>query len=144
MNATQKLIQVDIVSAEAHLFSERALMLYANGELGELGIGFGHAQLLTSLRPGPVRLELPNHAVELFYIAGGLLEVQPTRVTILADTAIRADDLDEAAAVRARESAQAALQKRSDDVDYSHALAELMQATAQLETIRKLRKKYRI
>lgn len=141
---TKKLLQVDIVSAEAFLFSDSVESLTANGELGELGIAHGHAQLLTSLRPGPVRLQLPSGEAELFYIAGGILEVQPHKVTILADTAVRADDLDEAAVVRAKQAAKVALENRSSDVDYSHALAELAQVSAQLETIKQLRKKYRI
>jgi F-type H+-transporting ATPase subunit epsilon len=135
------LLQLDIVSAEAEIFSGKASMIIVTGELGELGIVYGHSPLLTSLKPGEVRIRHENQEEEIIYVSGGLLEVQPHTVTILADTAIRAPDLDEAAALAAKERAEQMLNQKHADFDYSLAAAELAQAIAQLKTIRDLRKK---
>ena len=134
-------VHVDIVSAEAAIFSGLAEMVVSTGELGELGIVPGHAPLLTSLKPGEVRVTHTGGQVEIYYISGGMLEVQPDRVTVLADTAVRADNLDEAAALNAKKHAEEALVHRTADFDYSKATAELARATAQIQAIKKLRKK---
>ena len=143
-------MQVDIVSAEAQIFSGTVERLVATGIIGELGIWPGHTPLLTLLKPGQVRIVKPGNEEEIFYIKGGILEVQRHIITILADTVIRAADLDEAAALEAKERAEQILQKRAegagrqDEVDYARAAAELAEAMAQLETIRKLRKKLKV
>ncbi len=133
-------IKVDIVSAEASIFSGVATMVVVTGELGEIGVMPGHAQLLSPLKPGHVVVELPDGQKEYFYISGGFLEVQPDIVTILADTAARAENLDELAAVEAQKHAQKLLQDTRADIDYATALTELAQATAQLEAIRLLKR----
>jgi F-type H+-transporting ATPase subunit epsilon len=137
-------IQVDIVSAEVSLFSGQALMVTVMGALGEMGVVHGHSPLLTSLKPGQVKIKINAEKEESIYVSGGLLEVQPHAVTILADTAIRATDLDEAAALAAKERAEEMLQQRKTDFDYSLATAELAQAVAQLKAIRDLKKKVKI
>ncbi len=134
-------IHCDIVSAERELFSGLVEMVVATGTLGDLGVSYGHAPLLTSLEPGPVRLKAPDGEETLFYVSGGYLEVQPGVVSILADTAIRADDIDEAAALEAQKEAEHALANQSGDFDYSRAASELAVAAAQLRTIQQLRKK---
>lgn len=134
-------IDVDIVSAEAHIFSGQASMVFATGELGELGIPFGHAQLLTKLKPGQVRLLQEDGSEELFYVSGGFLEVQPERVTVLADVAERAADLDEVAAIEAKKRAEKLFEDKQADMDYAEALAELARAVAQLRAIQALKKK---
>lgn len=134
-------VHVDIVSAEKEIFSGLAEMLIASGDLGELGITPGHAPLLTALRPGQVRLLRPNEEEEVFYISGGMLEVQPNCVTVLADTAERAESLDEAAALEAKRKAEDALAKRESDFDFSKASADLARAVAQIQAIQKMRKK---
>ena len=134
-------IHCDIVSAEEEIFSGLVEMLVATGSLGELGVGYGHAPLLTGLEPGPVRIVTQSGDEEVYYISGGFLEVQPGVVSILADTAIRAGDVDEAAAEEARQAAEHALANQSGDFDYSRASAQLAEAAAQLLTIQKLRKK---
>jgi len=134
-------IHVDIVSAEANIFSGVAEMVFATGELGELGIPYGHAQLLTTLKPGQVRLLQEDGSEELFYISGGFLEVQPDRVTVLADAAERAADLDEAAALEAKRRAEKLFEDKQADMDYAEALAELARAVAQLRAIQMLKKK---
>lgn len=134
-------VHVDIVSAEQSIFSGLAQSLSATGSLGELGITPGHAPLLTALVPGQVKLLTHNGDTEWFYIDGGMLEVQPDVVTVLADTATRAADLDEAEALRAKERAEQAMQDKQADFDYSAATAELARAAAQLRTIRQLRGK---
>lgn len=132
-------IQVDIVSAEKAIFSGPAEMVIAMGALGELGISYGHAQLLTSLQPGEVSVRTVGGKEERFFVTGGLLEVQPTIVTVLADTASRAIDLDEAAAIQAQERLANLLTDQKADFDYSAALKELAIATAQIRAIRKIR-----
>jgi F-type H+-transporting ATPase subunit epsilon len=133
----------DIVSAEKEIFSGRITMLVANGSLGELGILPGHAPLLTGIQPGPVRLKLENGEEEVFFASGGYLEVQPTVITVLADTASRADDVDEAAALQARERAQRAMAEQSAEFEYSVAAAQLAEAAARLRTIEELKKRKR-
>ncbi|HEX6834077.1 MAG TPA: F0F1 ATP synthase subunit epsilon [Rudaea sp.] len=133
-------IRCDIVSAEAEIFHGTATMVIATGEMGELGIAPRHAPLITRLRPGQVRVIAENGDEQFFYVSGGILEVQPQVVTVLADTAIRAKDLDEAAARRAKEHAEAQLSKRTDAVEIAQAQAELAQAIAQIQAIERLRK----
>lgn len=132
---------LDIVSAEASIFSGRVANLSATGSLGELGIFPGHTPLLTSLKPGFVRMLKQNGEEEVFYISGGILEVQPAIVTVLADTAVRADHLDEVAAVEAKERAEKHLQKKTSEFEYSQAMGELAEAAGQLRAIHEARKK---
>ena len=134
-------IHCDIVSAEQEIFSGLVEMLVATGSLGELGISYGHAPLLTGLIPGPVRILKQDGDEEIYYVSGGFLEVQPGVVTILADTAIRADDVDEAAAEEARQAAEHALANQTGEFDYGRAAAQLAEAAAQLLTIQKIRRK---
>ena len=133
----------DIVSAEREIFSGEIAMVSLRGSIGELGILPGHAPLLTGIRPGPVQLRLENGEEEVFYASGGYLEVQPGMVTILADTASRAEDLDEAAAEQAREAAERALADQAADFDFSVAAAKLAEAAAQQRTLEELRKRRR-
>ena len=130
---------VDIVSAEEAIFSGTAEMVYAPAEMGEVGIAPRHTQMITRLKPGEVRL-VTGSEVQTFFVSGGILEVQPHVVTILSDTAIRADDLDEAQALKAKEKAEQALKDKKSDMDYAKAQAELAEAAAQLRTIQKIRK----
>lgn len=134
-------IHCDIVSAEASIFSGEVAMVFATGELGELGIAPRHAPLLTRLSPGQVRVKLTDGEEEFYYVSGGLLEVQPHLVTVLADTAARAHDLDEAAAAKAKEEAERAIQERTGAMEVAEAQAQLAQAAAQLAAIERLRKK---
>lgn len=134
-------IHVDIVSAEAEIFSGLAEMVFAPGSEGELGILPRHAPLLTILRPGEVRVKIPDGDEESFYVSGGILEIQPHVVTILSDTALRAKDVDEAAALEAKQRAEKAMEDRSSDIDYAKAQAELAAAIAQLQAIQRLRKR---
>ncbi|MCZ6618716.1 MAG: F0F1 ATP synthase subunit epsilon [Gammaproteobacteria bacterium] len=136
-------IHCDIVSAEKEIFSGRITMISATGTIGELGILPGHAPLLTGLRPGPVRLTMENGEEEVFFASGGFLEVQPGVVTILADTAARAEDLDEAAALEAQEAAERALQDQAADFDFSLAASQLANAMAQQRTLEELKKRRR-
>ncbi len=133
-------IHVDIVSAEAEIFSGDASMVVVTGEEGELGIAPRHAPLLTRIKPGQVRVMLPEGGEEFYYVSGGMLEVQPHVVTVLADTAARAHDLDEAAALRAKEEAERALSDRSADMEMAEAQARLAEAVAQLAALERLRK----
>ena len=133
-------IHCDIVSAEEEIFSGLVEMLVATGSEGELGVSYGHAPLLTALVPGPIRVVTQSGDEEVFYVSGGFLEVQPGVVSILADTAIRADDVDEAAAEEARQAAEHAINNQSGEFDYGRASAQLAEAAAQLMTIQKLRK----
>ena len=132
-------IHCDIVSAEAEIFSGLVESLVATGEVGELGVNYGHAPLLTALLPGPVRIVLQNGDEQVYYVSGGYLEVQPGVVAILADTALRAGDVDEAAAEEARREAEHALVNQTGDFDYGRASAQLAEAAAQLATLRKMR-----
>ncbi len=135
-------IHVDIVSAEKEIYSGIAEMVFAPLVTGEVGILPRHAPLLARMKPGEVRVR--TGAEELsFYVSGGLLEVQPHVVTVLADTALRAKDIDEAAALKAKESAEEALRNRKTDIDYAKAQAELAEAIAQLRAIQKLRERTR-
>jgi F-type H+-transporting ATPase subunit epsilon len=133
-------IRCDIVSAEEEIFHGEANMVVATGEEGELGIAPRHAALITRLKPGQVRLHLPNGEEQFFYVSGGILEVQPTVVTVLADTALRAKDLDEASARKAKEEAERALANRTDALEVAQAQAQLAQAVAQLQALERLRR----
>jgi F-type H+-transporting ATPase subunit epsilon len=134
-------IQVDIVSAEAEIHSGEAAMVVVTGEEGELGIAPRHAPLLTRIKPGQVRVIQPDGEEEFYYVSGGMLEVQPHVVTVLADTAARAHDLDEAAAIKAKEEAERALADRTADMEMAEAQAQLAEAMAQLAALERLRKK---
>ena len=134
-------IHCDIVSAEEEIYSGLVEMIVATGALGDLGIGYGHAPLLTSLQPGPIRIIKQDGEEEVYYLSGGFLEVQPGTVSVLADTAIRAHDIDEAAALEAQKEAEHALVNQSGDFDYGRASAQLAAAAAQLRTIQAIRKK---
>ena len=135
-------IHVDVVSAEESIFSGLAEFVVLPGEAGELGILPGHMPLMTRIKAGTVRVKLPSQETEeLFFVAGGMLEVQPNRVTVLADTAIRGKDLDEAKALDAKKKAEEAMASRSSELDYVRAQAELAEAIAQLSAIQKLRKR---
>ncbi|MEE4360938.1 MAG: F0F1 ATP synthase subunit epsilon [Pseudomonadales bacterium] len=129
-------IHCDVVSAEEEIFSGRVTMVVATGTLGELGIMPGHAPLLSGIKPGPVRLLLNNGEEETIFASGGFIEVQPGVVTILADTAVRAEDLDEAAAEKAIQEAERAMADQSSDFEYSMAAAQLAEAVAQLRVLR--------
>ncbi len=135
-------IHVDVVSAEEQIFAGLAEFVVLPGEAGELGILPGHTQLMSRIRPGTVRLKLPNREEEeLIFVAGGMLEVQPNCVTVLADTAIRGRDLDEAKAVEAKKHAEEAMRNRTSELEYAKAEAELATAIAQLQAIQRLRKR---
>jgi F-type H+-transporting ATPase subunit epsilon len=133
-------IRCDIVSAEAEIFHGTATLVVASGEMGELGIAPRHAPLITRLKPGYVRVVSEGGEEQFFYVSGGILEVQPQVVTVLADTAVRAKDLDEVAALRAKEDAERKLADRSETIEIAQAQAELSQAIAQLQAIERLRK----
>ena len=134
-------VHVDVVSAEESIFSGLAELVTLPGESGELGILPGHTPLLTRIKPGTVKLKLPNQDTEeLVFVAGGMLEVQPGHVTVLADTAIRGKDLDEAKALEAKQRAEEALSNRTSELEYAEAQIELASAMAQLAAIQKLRK----
>jgi F-type H+-transporting ATPase subunit epsilon len=133
-------IHVDIVSAEGEIFSGEASMVFAPAVMGEIGIAPRHAPLLTTLKPGEVRVQTPAGDEQFFYVSGGAIEVQPHLVTVLADTALRARDLDEAAALQAKQRAEEALKDRGDKIGVAEAQAELARAVAQIKAIEKLRK----
>ena len=132
-------IHLDIVSAEQEIWSGSATMVFAPGELGELGIAPRHSPLLTRLKAGEVRVRDDHNEEESFFISGGILEIQPHVVTLLADTAIRADDLDEAAAFQAKQRAEEHMADRKSEMDLAKARAEMLEAAAMIETIRKVR-----
>jgi F-type H+-transporting ATPase subunit epsilon len=134
-------IHVDIVSAEAEIFSGTANMVFAPAEMGEVGIAPRHTPLLTRLKPGEVRVQMEGKEEQFFYVSGGILEVQPHVITVLADTAMRAKDLDEAAALRVKDRAEKAMLDKRSDFEYAKAQAELAEAAAQLRTIKKIREK---
>lgn len=135
-------LHVDIVSAEKSLYSGTAEVVIAPGQRGELGIYPRHTPLLTTLKPGSVRIKVPNQAEEeLIYVSGGILEVQPHVVTILSDSAVRGTDLDEAKALEAKRAAEEAMRDKKATIDYAQAQAELAEAVAQLAAIQKLRKR---
>lgn len=135
-------VHCDIVSAEKQIYSGRVELLVAVGELGDLGITAGHAPLMTSLKPGPVRIVKQGGEEEVFYVTGGYLEVQPNVITILSDTAQRADDIDEAAALEAKEAAEREFANQSGEIDYSRAASQLAEASARLRAIQQLRRKH--
>ncbi|HVO47279.1 MAG TPA: F0F1 ATP synthase subunit epsilon [Steroidobacteraceae bacterium] len=132
-------IQVDIVSAEGEIFSGPAAMVFAPASQGDLGIAPRHAPLLTLLKPGELRVQTPDGQQHSFFVGGGALEVQPNKVTVLADTAARAHDLDEAAALEAKQRAEEALKDKSGHINEAEALAELVRMTEQLKLIQRLR-----
>jgi len=134
-------IHVDIVSAEHAIYSGTAESVIAPATMGEVGIYPRHTQLLTPLKPGEVRITKQGGEEEAIYVSGGIMEVQPHTVTILSDTAVRAEDLDEAAALAAKEQAERALKDRQGEMELAEAASQLMQAAAQLQTIKRLRKK---
>ena len=133
-------IKVDIVSAEGEIFSGEATMVFAPGSQGDLGIYPRHAPLLTMLKAGEVRVQTPDGTEQVFYVGGGALEIQPHLVTVLADTALRAKDIDEAAALAAKQQAEETLRGRAGAIDHAEALAELARALAQLKVLERLRK----
>ncbi len=134
-------VHCDIVSAEESLFSGLVEMVVATGSQGELGVNYGHAPLLTDLKPGPVRIIRQGGEEEVYYLSGGYLEVQPNAISILADTALRAHDLDEAAALEAKKHAEQMMTNQSGEFNYSRAASQLAEASAQLRTIEELRRK---
>lgn len=134
-------MHVNIASAESEIFSGTVEQVYAPAIMGEVGIYPRHTPLLTQLKPGEVRIIKEGGGEDFFYVSGGILEVQPHVVTVLADTAVRAHDLDEAKAIEAKQAAEQALKDRQSDIDYAKAQAELAEAVAQLQTIQRLRKK---
>lgn len=134
-------VQCNIVSAEREIFSGSAEMVIVTGSLGDLGIAYGHAPLLTGVKPGPVRVIKQNGEEEVFYVSGGFLEVQPYQITVMADTALRAHDMDEAAAIEAQQLAQQQLANQSSEIDFQRAAIQLAEAAAQLRTLQAIRKK---
>jgi F-type H+-transporting ATPase subunit epsilon len=133
-------IKCQIVSAEEEIFSGDVAMVFATGEMGELGIAPRHTPLLTRLKPGQVRVQLEDGTEEFYYVSGGLIEIQPHVVTVLADTAIRAHDLDEAAANKAKEEAEKMLEDKQSDLEIAQAQAQLAESLAQLAALERLRK----
>lgn len=134
-------VHVDIVSAEKEIFSGLAQMVFAPAELGEVGISPRHAPLISRLKPGEVRVKVSDKEIYPFYVSGGMLEIQPHLITILADTAIRAKDIDEAAAIEAKARAEEALADKSGKIDFAMAQAQLTDAVMQLRTLDRLRKR---
>ena len=134
-------MHVDIVSAEQEIFSGPAEFLLAPAEMGEVGVMPRHTPFLSTLKAGEVKVTTGEGEEQYFYVSGGMLEVQPHTVTILSDTALRAKDLDEAAALEAKNRAEQALKDKKSDIDYAKAQAELAEAAAQLQTIQRLRKR---
>lgn len=132
---------VDIVSAESEIFSGTATMVFAPAEMGEVGVAPRHAPMVTRLKPGEVRVVGQDGEEQHVYVSGGILEVQPHVITVLADTAMRAADIDEAAALEARERAEKAMQDKTDAIDYAKAQREFAEAAAQLQSIEALRKR---
>lgn len=136
---SDSLLQCEIVSAEEAIFSGQAKMVIVAGEMGDLGITPRHAQLITRMKPGQVRVIREDDEEQFYYVSGGILEVQPKVVTVLADTAVRAADIDEASAIKAKEEAEAALADREADIDYAKAQAKLAESMAQLQALKRLR-----
>jgi len=134
-------VRIDVVSAEAEIFSGLAEFVVAPASMGEVGIYPNHAPMITTIKPGALRIKQPDQAEEtLIFISGGMLEVQPGLITVLADTAIRGHDLDQAKALAAKAAAEEAMKNRTSDMDYAAAQAELAEAVAQIAVIEKLRK----
>ncbi|MBT8420042.1 MAG: F0F1 ATP synthase subunit epsilon [Gammaproteobacteria bacterium] len=134
------LIHLDIVSAEAEIFSGQAEMVFAPAMMGEVGIAPRHAPLITQLKPGEVRVQMPGGNHQSFYVSGGILEVQPHVITVLSDTALRAHDIDEAAALAAKEQAEQAMRDQTSEMEYAAAEAALVEATAQLTILKRVKK----
>ena len=134
-------IQVDIVSAEKEIFSGEAQMVFAPAIMGEVGIAPGHTPLVTKMSPGEVRVMGVDGNESAFYVSGGLLEVQPQIITVLSDTAERAEDLDEAAVIKAKEEAEKAINEKDSKIDYAKAQIALAEAAAQLQTLQRMRKR---
>jgi len=134
-------VQCNIVSAEREIFAGLVEMVIVTGSLGDLGIAYGHAPLLTGVKPGPVRVIKQNGEEEVFYVSGGFLEVQPYQITVMADTALRAGDMDEAKALEAQQHAQQQLANQSSEIDFQRAAIQLAEASAQLRTLQTIRKK---
>ena len=134
-------IHIDIVSAESEIYSGEATMVHAPAELGEVGIAPRHTPLVSRLAPGDVRVQTTGGEEEIFYVSGGVLEVQPHIVTVLSDTALRAHDIDEAAVREAKRKAEEKVSEQQDEYDYARARAELAQAAAQIQTLQKLRRR---
>lgn len=132
-------MQVNIVSAEGEIFSGSAEMVIAPAQMGEVGVAAGHAPLITALKPGEVRVQSEGQDEQHIFVSGGMLEVQPKELTVLADTAIRAADLDEAEALKAKERAEQALADKQESMDYAKAQAELVEAIAQLQMLRRMK-----
>ena len=135
------LIKCNIVSAQNEIFSGDIEMLVATGALGDVGIAHGHAPLLTQLAPGPVRIISEGGEEEVYFLSGGMLEVQPDIVTVLSDTAVRAEDIDEAAALEAQEKARQEISDQQSEIDYGAAASQLAEAAARLRTLQAIRKK---
>lgn len=134
-------VHCNIISAEEEIFSGLVQSVTATGADGELGIQYGHAALLTPLKPGPLRILKQNGEEDLVFVSGGFLEVQPHLITVLADTAIRAEDINQASAEEARKAAEAQMANQSGELNYSKAASELAEASAQLLTLEKLRRR---
>ena len=134
-------VHCDIVSAEEDIFSGKVEMIVATGTEGDLGITPGHTPLITSLSPGPIRVVREGGEEEIYYVSGGFLEVQPNNIKVLADTALRAEDMNEAAAEEAKKQAEKALSNQKGEFDYSRAATQLAEAAAQLRTLQTIRKK---
>lgn len=132
-------LTVDIVSAEGSVFSGRANVAVLPGDMGDLAVYPSHAPTLTSLKPGEVRIQIEGEEEQSFYVSGGILEIQPDHVSVLADTALRARDIDEAEAEQARQRAERAMEQASEDLDYARAQSELVEALARLKTLQKAR-----
>ncbi len=133
-------IHIDIVSAEGQLYEGEASMVFAPGIMGEIGIAPRHAPLLTALNAGEMRIQTEDGNEESFFVSGGIIEIQPFKITVLADTALRADDIDEAAALEAQKRAEEALANRKDDVDFALAQSQLAEAAARLKVVQTLKK----
>jgi F-type H+-transporting ATPase subunit epsilon len=134
-------VDCDIVSAEESVYSGKVQFISLTGSLGELGISPGHAPLLSEVKPGPVKMRMESGEEDIFYVSGGFLEVQPHKVILLADTALRAGDLDEAAAEEASRQAEQAMADKTSEFEYSRAAGQLAEAAAQLRTLRQIRQK---
>ena len=133
-------IHIDIVSAEGQLYEGQASMVFAPGIMGEIGIAPRHAPLLTALNPGEMRIQTEDGNEESFFVSGGIIEIQPFKITVLADTALRADDIDEAAALEAQKRAEEALADQKDTVDFAKAQTQLAEAAARLKVVQALKK----
>jgi len=134
-------MHLNIVSAENEIFSGTVIQVFAPAEMGEVGIMSRHAPMLSTLKAGVVRAISQNEEEQTFFVSGGILEIQPHVITILSDTALRADDIDESAALEAKAQAEAAMKDKASDMDYAKAKAELLAAVAQIEALKKIRKK---